>query len=192
MLIACLGWGSLIWNPGELPVCRQWLADGPFLPIEFARRSQDGRITLVLVRGYPLVRSLWTVFCLDTLEEAREALRKRERICRDNARKHIGAWVKGESPSDTDIEGRIAEWAQRFPVDAVVWTNLPPKFDGIEEPLPPSVDQVISYLSELPPSKWNKAEEYVRKAPLQVDTQYRQRIEKEFGWSPWVACPWAP
>jgi 1-acyl-sn-glycerol-3-phosphate acyltransferase len=48
MRIAVLGWGSLIWSPGNLKIDREWHEDGPFLPIEFARVSQDGRLTLVL------------------------------------------------------------------------------------------------------------------------------------------------
>jgi len=44
--IIVLGWGSLIWDPRELKIKNsEWQKDGPNLPIEFARISQDGRLT---------------------------------------------------------------------------------------------------------------------------------------------------
>jgi len=48
MRIAVLGWGSLIWKPDKPAISAPWHANGPLLPIEFARISLDGRLTLVL------------------------------------------------------------------------------------------------------------------------------------------------
>ncbi len=76
MIIACLGWGSLIWDTRTLPVRRQWFMDGPFAPVEFTRQSSDGRITLVIDRNAHPVRLLWAQMATTDLAHARESLRE--------------------------------------------------------------------------------------------------------------------
>ena len=44
MTIVCLGWGSLVRDPGELPMRGNWQTAGPSLPIEFARKPRDGSL----------------------------------------------------------------------------------------------------------------------------------------------------
>ncbi len=181
-LIACLGWGSLVWDPRDLPIRGKWFCDGPLLPIEFARQSDGGRITLVLVPDtFPLVRSLWAPMSVTDLDEAREALRKREGILRKNAEKHVGHWIKGMR--STGRLRRIARWAKTNEIDAVIWTNLPPKF-GEEEGRVPSPDQVVVYLDSRPHEQRRNAERYVRMTPRQIDTDYRRAIEATLGWTP--------
>ena len=68
-MIVCLGWGSLIWRPGDLPV-GDWRDDGPEIKVEFVRESTDHRLTFVLdPHADDPVTSLWapmTVCDLDT------------------------------------------------------------------------------------------------------------------------------
>jgi hypothetical protein len=181
MTIACLGWGSLIWDPQALRVRRPWFVDGPLLPIEFARQSNDGRITLVLVPGsVALVRSLWALMSLDLLDEGLESLRVRENIPEKNAANHIGHWTKGKAAEG--ITGHVKSWAEGLGLEAVIWTNLPPKFDQREEI--PSSDQILAYLGSLENESRRNAERYIRLAPPQIDTEYRRIIERELGWEP--------
>jgi hypothetical protein len=49
-----------------------WCPEGPILPIEFARHSSGNRLTLVLVPGRQVVKTLWNTFTVDDLLAARE------------------------------------------------------------------------------------------------------------------------
>jgi hypothetical protein len=186
MIIGCLGWGSLIWKPEGLPVRRYWFADGPFLPIEFARQSKDDRITLVIVAGksFPLVRSLWAVMSLTDLNLARESLRQREGISKDNIDSHIGIWRNDQANAENEIHNRVGSWAKQVGIDAVIWTNLPPKFQGHDGQIP-TREEVVSHLSQLEGAKRDNAEQYIRMTPRQIDTDYRQYIESKLNWSPY-------
>jgi len=156
--IACLGWGSLVWDPRELPIQRQWFADGPFIQVEFLRQSDDGRITLVLDASASVTRSLWAVMDTAALNEAKEALRKREGTLKRND--HIKAWSMGEDPPD--LLAKLPQWAESRGIDSVVWTALPPKFS--EKKCVPTVEQVVCYLSGLTGNARANAESYIRRA----------------------------
>ena len=178
MDIACIAWGSLVWDPRDLPFRGCWSKDGPFLPVEFARQSCDGRITLFITPGSRRVTTLWRLLSVQTLVEAKEALRAREKT----STRHIGFWCLSDSSVDTD--DLIVEWAKRVDVDAAVWTNLPPKFDGQERT--PREEDVVPYLRGLQGKQRDRAEEYVRRAPPQIDTDYRRAIAAKLGWTPAV------
>jgi hypothetical protein len=182
MKIACLGWGSLIWDPRELPVFRTWFEDGPLLPIEFARQSADGRITLVLAEGQPLVRSLWALMPVTDPASARQALRAREGILSKNVERDVGLWVRGTEASGFCAE-TIGQWAERLELDAVVWTALPPGMRDARGTIP-EISEIVDSLRELDPAASRNAENYVRRTPLQVDTPVRRHLEATFGWTP--------
>lgn len=178
-LIACLGWGSLVWDPKELPIQNPWLVDGPFVKVEFLRQSHDGRITLVLHDSALPVRSLWAVMDSSSLDHAREVLRLREGISQRNA-SYIGSWSQRD-PAPYLIE-QLPQWAASHGIQVVVWTALPPKFEE-KNGFAPTCEQVINYLSVLTGPTRDDAERYIRFAPRQIDTQYRRKIEVALQWS---------
>ncbi len=169
-MIACLGWGSLIWEPRDLPIRRKWFEDGPLIRVEFVRQSLGDRLTLVIHPGTPPVHSLWAIMDSDDLGSAVKALHKREGA----KEKYIGRWSQDDGPSD-EIPS-LSVWAYERGIQHVVWANLPPNLDGEE--------QAVRYLKRLVDEKNQKAaEEYIRKAPAQINTPYRRRFEYEFGWT---------
>ncbi|MGH8543123.1 MAG: hypothetical protein ACREX3_05715 [Gammaproteobacteria bacterium] len=177
--IACLAWGSLVWDPRELPIQRKWFTDGPFVQVELVRQSDNGRITLVLEGSAPPVRSLWAVVDLTDLASAREALRMREGISEKRSAE-IGGWSKGDRPPELILD--LPEWAASHGLEGVVWTALPAKFDG-QERRTPTIEQVLDYLESLSGAKRDSAERYIRSAPRQIDTPYRRRIEAALHWT---------
>ena len=178
--IACLGWGSLIWDPRNLPIRRYWFDDGPLIPLEFARQSMDDRITLVISCDARPVRSLWALMDSDSLNDARKRLQRRERTTNPE---HIDDWSRGRL-SPVSIPG-LSEWAVARNVDSVIWTALPPRFNG-EDDRQPRVEEVLGHLRALSGTKRDEAEKYIRRAPRQIDTAYRRRIEAELHWLPSV------
>jgi hypothetical protein len=173
--IACLGWGSLIWDPRELPIHSEWFKDGPMLRVEFLRHSGGDRITLVLHERAPPVRSLWASMTCEDVRTAKVALSSREG-CNT---KHIASWTRGEPNPSNLID--FPAWAASREIEAAVWTALPPKF-GSDRRVP-SIEEVIEHLRALTGARRNAAEAYVRRAPKQIDTPYRRRIEAELGWA---------
>jgi len=180
--IACLGWGSLIWDPQELPCRGGWSDDGPLLPIEFARESGGDRITLVICEVSVRVRALWTLLDALDIQTARQKLAAREGI-KGRIDLDIGFWERASGKAHGLQSETIATWAARQDLDGVVWTNLPCGFRNSREVMP-SADAVVAHLRALDATKRPKAEEYVRRAPMQIATPYRRSIEKELGWHP--------
>jgi len=176
--IGCLGWGSLIWNLDGLPIAR-WKGDGPALPIEFARQSKNGRLTLVLLDHGKRVPVLHGILRVPDLNVAISALSTREGC----PKKRIGYWAASGATSQFLHAKAIASWAQNKHLDAVVWTALPAKFSGVDGRIP-TVEEAISYFNTLQGDSRRIAEEYIRKAPAQVRTPYRKLFEQHLGWYP--------
>ena len=180
MKIACIGWGSLIWNPGNLLIHRKWFEDGPFLPVEFLRKSTGGRLTLVLSNNIKPVRTLWSLMATEDLNIAIDSLREREGIPESKKNISIGVF-RSTDATDNHFSSEIKNWAVNLNLDAVVWTNLNSNFKD-DESLP-SKEEAISYIRSLDINKRQNAEEYIRKAPRQIDTEFRRFFEMELGWT---------
>jgi len=181
--IACLGWGSLIWDPRVLPIRGSWFEDGPFLPIEFGRESNGKRITLVIANVEHTVQSLWALISVANIEEAKRKLAERESISEGNIRYSIGFWERSTGACHGKVAAQIGTWAERQHLDAVVWTNLKCGFTGTRGQMP-TYAQILKHLKGLQHEESKVSEEYVRRAPIQIDTEYRRRLVMDLGWAP--------
>jgi len=177
MDITVLGWGSLIWSPRNLKIAGEWYSDGPILPVEFSRVSQDGRLTLVLYPGAEPVQVLWARSNCSSLEDAVADLADRE-----GTTKHKigylsffdGLFRCNAAPGVLEI---IQKWGESGGFDAVIWTDLPSNF-AQKTKMSFNSDNAVSYLSALEGDSFQKAIEYITKAPKQVSTPTRKRIEE--------------
>jgi hypothetical protein len=190
MKIAILGWGSLIWQPKELEFNKEigWESDGPMLPIEFARISKDGRLTLVITEEGTLVPTFYAISKYKSIEEAVLNLVVRE----GSVRRSIGSYDKTSNeffPINFEPSQNILDWLNiKTDIDAVIWTNLGENWNIKNEKheiirLIDS-DKRIDYLKELKGNTRALAEEYIRKTPIQIQTKYRKLIEDELDWKP--------
>ena len=183
MKIAILAWGSLVWQPKELKYNKSfgWKTDGPILPIEFARISKDGRLTLVITSSGTKVPTLYTLSDYRAIDEAVLDLAVRE----GSGRKSVGWYDKAKdefSPEKIVCKDEIREWVKDRDFDAVIWANLGEKWGVNGEVISP--DERIDYLKKLNGPTSALAEQYIRRAPKQINTDYRKKIEEELEWFP--------
>lgn len=180
MKVCCLGWGSLIWDPRDLPICSDWHKDGPTLPIEFARQSSDGRITLVVTPDADDLQVLWAELDLDSIDAAQKTLARREGIPAKFINRSVGCWSIDGLQSDHQHSEAIGIWAKNMKIPGVVWTALKPKIANTQRV--PTSDEVIAHLTRLDKDSKAKAEEYITKTPPQIQTKYRRLIAERLGW----------
>lgn len=180
MEIAILAWGSLVWDPRTLQIKGDWINKGPELEIEFSRVSKDGRLTLVIDPGNGVkVRTYFGKSIRADLGDAIADLRDRE----GTIRKRIG-YVditnnfnsKSEFPEHEDVFQIINDWCIKEKYDAAVWTALPSQF-YVQTNLDFSVENAINYLGQLPLSAKNNALDYIKKAPEEIVTPLRKKLE---------------
>ncbi|CZW72584.1 hypothetical protein [Enterobacter hormaechei] len=175
MKIACLGWGSLIWKSGALPVAGEWQTDGPSLPVEFCRVSDGGEVATAICMNAPAVPVLWAWLEATTLSVACRALREREAIPEDRCDGIGSLLITGR---DTGI---LTTWAREKGIEAIIWTGLPPR-SASQEGRVPAVDEAIAYLDGLSGETRSHAQDYICRVPAQLDTPYRRVIKDVLGW----------
>lgn len=150
MRIIILAWGSLIWNPRDLPISGKWQQDGPpssrlwrtgpALSIEFSRISGVARAS----RPWSNLR--------------------------------FRPWPMGRMPMPQHIKA----WAQTQHLDAVVWMALPSNFEEVaycpfsveaaihylKDLSKPANSRALEYLQKSPPEVMTPVGEAVIKAGL--------------------------
>src|SRR5271157_1607687 len=188
MKIAVLAWGSLVGEPRDLQAAGKFAPNGPLLPIEFCRVSEDGRLTLVVDETFGAVCTTYSApSATPSLDEAIEDLRLRE-----GAKAREVGFVDLASGRQSDIAterhpdavATIAAWAQANGYDAAVWTALACNFDERDaggEPF--SVAAAIRYLETMKAQEaarfaWLLAD--IRGAPREVETPVRDQVARRW------------
>ena len=170
--IALLAWGSLIDKPGVLrTLIDKWNPDGPKLPIEFARKSNDGRLTLVIFSNYIVIPERWikTQWCFihTSIDASIRFLAAREKC----STIRIGLFYpKNDFESEDEILRSINVWALDKEIDTVIWTNLPATFNN--------EDEILNYVLCLKGDVYREAYKYIFSTPIQTKTYLREKIEK--------------
>jgi hypothetical protein len=189
MKTAILAWGSLVWHPRDLQAAAEFVPDGPLLPIEFCRISADGRLTLAVDETYGAVCKTYSAPSgIQSLDEAIENLRIREGM--SNARAVGYVEIASGKQSDVAMQrhpqavATIAAWTQANGYDAAIWTALASNFEESGKGGEPfSVTAALSYLEELEKrdaAKFRLALDYVRRAPIEVQTPVRDEVQKRW------------
>ena len=171
--IAVLAWGSLIDNPGVLStIIDKWNPDGPKLPIEFARKSNDGRLTLVIFGNYITIaerwiKAYWSFIYTNSIDTSISFLAEREKC----PLSRIGLFYpKNDFILEDEILKSINVWALKKEIDAVIWTNLSATFNN--------EDEILNYILCLKGDVYRKAYKYIFSTPIQTKTYLREKIEK--------------
>ena len=188
MAIGVIGWGSLIWCPNVLRLRTAWHVDGPRLPIEYARISKDGRLTLVIHESSADQDTLWAEWDGTDLETARNNLRVREGCALTSIHGVSRQRLSCGNPPD-NVAGRVREWLTGKGLDAAIWTGLESNWQQKRQS-PFSAEDAVEYLRSIyasrPPDDGltlSRVREYIQNTPQQIQTEVRRRARAEFDWA---------
>ena len=188
MKIAVLAWGSLVWDPRELKTATAFTPNGPLLPVEFCRIAKDGRLTLAIDETFGAVCTTYSAESAhDDLDQAIDNLRLREETRASNvgfAEPVFGRESQIAVERHPQAVASIAAWAASKAYDAVIWTALKSNFDEWGKAGEAfSVTAAIRYLETLKgkdTAAFDRALEYIRKAPPEVQTPVRDEVAKRW------------
>lgn len=177
MKIAILGWSLLTWETDKnqsrgFVIKGDWNSDGPELPIEFLRRSLDGRIILVIHPGSKPVTTLWAESGFDFLNKAIGNLRKREGTIEENIG-FVDLTTNRRRTKFPSIISIIKTWALDKGFDGVIWTEFKSNIteqDGTIEGLKNLIHQSSSVEQE-------SIKSYILSTPTQIQTDYRDYLQ---------------
>jgi hypothetical protein len=178
--IAVVGWGYLIWDRRSLDIAPEWRADGPRLPVEFARFAFPPRLVPVLVEGAPLQPTFWTLSQKQSVLAAAADLAVREGVGTHD----IGSWSRADAMRPPlGFEAVMAQWGVLTGLDGAVWRavepNLPDGSRGF-----PSEQLRLEFLRELVATgREQDAKEYFERMPAQIRTPFQVLVERELGWT---------
>ena len=145
------------------------------LPVEFARESSDGRLTLVISPGSRKQRTYWAKSRCERLCDAIEDLRAREgKKCRKEDIHFVDKGALGYR-GDSKSVSVLRKWLMKMEsLDAAIWTGLPGAYDR---------RSAIKYLKSIKDqARLAEVRRYVRMTPPQIQTAVRAAMRKE-GWS---------
>jgi hypothetical protein len=187
--IAVIAWGSLVWDPRDLKAAARFAPDGPLLPVEFCRVSDDRRLTLVVDERFGLACTTHSApSALQDLDAAIENLRLREGM---RSGRGIG-FVEVASGRQSDVAlarhpdavATIAAWTESNGYEAAIWTALASNFDEPDRGGEPfSVTAAVKYLESLEAkdaAAFASALTYIRNATPEVQTPVRDRVAKRW------------
>ena len=133
-MIVYLAWGSLYWNPDNLPIV-YWKPTDMEFPLEFSRVSDKGkgRLTLVIDEKNGSKNKIWySETHLKNVDQAINALKKREKTVVKNIA-YINLKSKKERVSNTPkyLVEMIKKWAIENNITTVIWTDLASNWEDI-------------------------------------------------------------
>lgn len=179
MKIAVIGWGYLIWEPGSLDVETRWFADGPRLPVEFARFASGPRLLPVIVESAPLQPAYWTLSHKATVLAAAGDLAVRESVWSQD----VGHWSRAEHMRSSGvIDSIVGDWVVSKDLDGAVWRAAEPNLPDHSPGFPSEALRLEWLRSLVATGREAAARDYFERMPAQIRTPFQARVEMEFGW----------